>query len=149
MYPPALILFCPLNQENVPSFEGVGSGLLPNVLSEVTFPVKYKKEKQYTVYRCQLALTAAYSFTHHKGQGQTLDYIIVDLADPPKHNLDAFHMYVTLSQSCGRQLIRVLQKFNLNCLITPPLLEVTAEDGRLAHLHASMKEQYQQGEFNF
>ncbi len=55
LYPPALILFQPLNQENVPSFEGIPSGLLPIVPSKVTFPVKHKKEKQYTVYRRQLA----------------------------------------------------------------------------------------------
>ncbi|SJL10776.1 uncharacterized protein ARMOST_14170 [Armillaria ostoyae] len=50
LYPPVLILFRPLNQENVLSFEGILSGLLPIVPSEVTFPVKHKKEKQYTVY---------------------------------------------------------------------------------------------------
>ncbi len=97
MYPPALILFWPLNQENVPTFEGLGAGLLPIVPLEVTFPVKQKKQKQYTIYHQKFALMAAYSFTHHKGQGQTLDYVIVNLTDPPKHSLDAFHAYIALS----------------------------------------------------
>ncbi|PBK71937.1 hypothetical protein ARMSODRAFT_973478 [Armillaria solidipes] len=53
MFPPALILFRPLNQEGVPTFEGIGTGLLPIVPSEVSFPVKMKNEKQYTVYRLE------------------------------------------------------------------------------------------------
>ncbi len=45
MYPPALILFRPLNQENMPTFERLRAGLLPVVPLEVTFPVKKKKKK--------------------------------------------------------------------------------------------------------
>lgn len=100
--------------------------------------MKQKKEKQYTVYHWQLALMAAYSFMHHKGQGKTLDYIIVDLADPLKHSLDAFHVYIALLQSCGRQSIRLLWGFNLNCLTNPLSQEIVVEDNHLASLHVSL-----------
>lgn len=130
-------------------FKGIGTGLLPIVPTDISFLVKPKNEKQYTVYRHQLALTAAYSFTHHKGQGQTLDYVIIDLADPPKHSLDVFHAYIALSHSCGRQTIRLLQGFNLDVLMTPPSPEVTVEDTGLAELHQKTKEKYERGEFNY
>ncbi|SJL05067.1 uncharacterized protein ARMOST_08439 [Armillaria ostoyae] len=82
-YPPALIKFRPMDDTNVPTFEGLSPGILPIVPSEVSFPVKPKSGSAYTIHRHQVALTAAYSFTHHKGQGQTLDHVKVDLADPP------------------------------------------------------------------
>ncbi|SJL05240.1 uncharacterized protein ARMOST_08606 [Armillaria ostoyae] len=96
-YPPALIKFRPMNDTDVPTFEGLSLGVLPIIPSEASFPMKPKSGSVYTVHRHQLALTAAYSFTHHKGQGQTLGYVKVDLADPPRHPIDAFHAYVALS----------------------------------------------------
>ncbi|KAK0476296.1 hypothetical protein IW261DRAFT_1566977 [Armillaria novae-zelandiae] len=107
-YPPALIIFRPFQGENTPTFEGLSHGLLLIVPTEVSFLVKKKHRPSYTIYRHQIALTTAYSFTHHKAQGQGLDYLIVDLADPPKHVLDSFHAYVALSHSKGRETIRIL-----------------------------------------
>ncbi len=126
-YPPALIKFRPMNDINVPTFEGLSPGVLPIIPSEVSFPMKPKSGSAYTVHQHQLAVTAAYSFTHHKGQGQTLDYVKVDLADPPWHPIDAFHAYVALSQSRGRSTVRILRPFNTGVLMTPPLCGV--DDG--------------------
>ncbi len=71
MYPPALILFWPLNQENMPTFEGLGAGLLPIVPSEVTFPVKQKKTK--TVHRIPLAICSNGCIQLHTPQRSRTD----------------------------------------------------------------------------
>ncbi|KAK0478008.1 hypothetical protein EDD18DRAFT_1365151 [Armillaria luteobubalina] len=108
LYPPALILFCPSNVTKTPTFKGIPRGLLPIIPTEVSFPMKKKAAPTYTVHCHQIALTAGYSFTHHKVQGQTLEYLIVDLADSPKHELDGFNAYIALSCSHGRKTIWIL-----------------------------------------
>ncbi|PBK66391.1 hypothetical protein ARMSODRAFT_890790 [Armillaria solidipes] len=110
--------------------------------------MKPKSGSAYTVHRHQLALTAVYSFTHHKGQGQTLDYVKVDLADPPQHPIDAFHAYVALSRSHGRSTVRILRPFNTGVLMTPPCLELTMEDARLETLDEITQERFENGEYN-
>ncbi|KAJ6543481.1 hypothetical protein B0H10DRAFT_1642420, partial [Mycena sp. CBHHK59/15] len=39
-------------------------------------------------------LTAAYSFTDYRSQGQTLPYVFVDIATPPSGALSLFNLYV-------------------------------------------------------
>ncbi len=148
-YPLALITFRPMNNTNVPTFKGLSPGILPIVPSEVFFPVKPKSGSAYTIHRHQLALTAAYSFTHYKGQGQTLDHVKVDLADPPWHPIDAFHAYVALSRGRGRSTVRILRAFNTSILMTPPCLELTSEDARLENLNMITREKFENGEYNF
>ena len=48
--------------------------------------------------RCrQYLITAAYSFTDYHSQGQTIPYVIVDIAKPPSGNLTLFNLYVALA----------------------------------------------------
>ncbi|SJL04870.1 uncharacterized protein ARMOST_08241 [Armillaria ostoyae] len=129
-YPPALIKFRPMNNTNVPMFEGLSPGVLPIIPLEISFLMKPKS-----------------GFTHHKGQGQTLDYVKVDLADPPRHPIDAFHAYVALSRSHGQSTVRILRPFNIGVLMTPLCLELTIEDVRLETLDEITQERFENGEY--
>ncbi|KAJ3925226.1 MAG: hypothetical protein NXY57DRAFT_855405, partial [Lentinula lateritia] len=57
-------------------------GLLPIVPQESKFVAAVNEKKTRTILRRQLALTPGYAFTDLKGQGQTIEYVIVDLAQP-------------------------------------------------------------------
>lgn len=65
-----------------------------------------------TVRRRQYPITSAYSFTDYWSQGQTIPYVIVDIAEPPSGTLTLFNLYVALSQSTGRNTIRLLRDFD-------------------------------------
>ncbi|KAJ6563749.1 hypothetical protein B0H10DRAFT_1843442 [Mycena sp. CBHHK59/15] len=57
-----------------------------------------------TVKRKQFPLTAAYSFTDYRSQGQTLPYVFVDIATPPSGALSLFNLYIALSRSSAELL---------------------------------------------
>ncbi|KAF8192836.1 hypothetical protein K438DRAFT_1589785, partial [Mycena galopus ATCC 62051] len=44
----------------------------------------------------------AYAFTDYRSQGQTIQYVLVDIASPPSGKLSLFKLYVALSQSSGQ-----------------------------------------------
>ena len=73
-----------------------------------------------TVTHWQTALTGAYAFTDYKAQDQTLKYVVVDIAKPPRGSLTLFSAYVTLSRSRGRNTIRLLRPFDKTFLTTHP-----------------------------
>ncbi|KAJ3924428.1 MAG: hypothetical protein NXY57DRAFT_877323, partial [Lentinula lateritia] len=58
---------------------GVESGLLPMIPSEARFNIINRNGTKVQITRRQLALTPGYAFTDYKGQGQTIEYVIVDL----------------------------------------------------------------------
>ena len=72
--------------------------------------VKYfrGKAKTSTVQRRQYPMTATYAFTDYRSQGQTIPYVIVDIASPPTGGLNLFNLYVMLSCSSGRESICLL-----------------------------------------
>jgi hypothetical protein len=45
-------------------------------------------------------------------QGQTITYVLVDIAPPPRGTLSLFNLYVALSRSSGRDTIRLLRDFD-------------------------------------
>ncbi|OCH86076.1 hypothetical protein OBBRIDRAFT_701245, partial [Obba rivulosa] len=52
-------------------------------------------------------VTAAYAFTDYRAQGQTIPYVLVDIASPPPPvNLSLFSLYVALSRSSGPSLMQ-------------------------------------------
>jgi hypothetical protein len=79
----------------------------------------------------QMALTGAYAFTDYKAQGQSLEYVVVDLVKPPSGCLTPFSAYVTLSRSRGRNMIRLLRQFGKTLLTTHPLEALAEEDLQL------------------
>ncbi|KAJ7575006.1 hypothetical protein C8J56DRAFT_723667, partial [Mycena floridula] len=109
------------------------AGQIPLVPMELRFYVPYMG-KNMAVTRRQYCLTAAYAFTHEKSQGQTIPYILVDLAKLPMGKLTPFHVYVALSRSKGRGNIRILRDFKPDLFTKHPSEELKVEDARLEKL---------------
>jgi hypothetical protein len=68
------------------------------------------------------------SYTDFKAQGQTIEYVIVDIAPTPTFSLSPFNAYVALSRSRGRSTIRLLRDFNDSLFICHPSEELRLED---------------------
>ncbi|KAJ7683082.1 hypothetical protein B0H17DRAFT_942244 [Mycena rosella] len=67
---------------------------------------------QKTIQRVQFLVTGVYAFTDYRSQGQTLPYIYVDIGTPPTGGLSLFNLYIVLSRSLGRDMIRLLRDFD-------------------------------------
>ena len=102
-YPPAVIYFEPDLPTNA-IFEGVPPGIIPITPSTVHFSVDIEGGKV-KIERWQLAIVPGYAFTDYKAQGQTMEYIIVDISKPPSGFISPFSVYVALSRSRGRKSI--------------------------------------------
>lgn len=89
----------------------------------------------YTVWQKQYPITAAYAFTNYHSQGQTLPYVIVDIAKLPTGGLTLFNLYVALSQSSGRHTIRLLRDFDEHYFRQSHDMDLTEEDNRLDELN--------------
>jgi hypothetical protein len=94
--------------------EGLNECVIPVEPAVSTYHMKMKvkttgKMVQRSVRRCQFPITAAYDY---RSQGQTLPYVIIDIASPPSGTLTLFNLYVALSQSSGRQSIRLWRDFD-------------------------------------
>lgn len=87
-----------------------------------------------TVRRRQFPVTAAYGFTDYRSQGQTLPYVLVDIASPPQGALSLFNLYVALSRSSGRSTIRLLRDFKDQLFQASHDIHLLAEDDRLEGL---------------
>ena len=127
-------------------FPGLPQGTVPITPRTNGFHIRLCNNKKSYTWR-QFALTAAYAFTHEKSQGQTLDCVIVDLANPG--TLTLFHAYVSLSRARGRDHIRILQKFDRKLLTTHPSNDLREEDKRLADLSDMTRKNFAAGMYNF
>lgn len=143
-YPPAVILFRPLYEQNK-KIAGLPDGVLP------IFPTRKKfslpGHDNVMILREQYALTPTYAFTDYKSQGQTIESVIVDLGRPPSGKLSAFNAYVALSRSRGRSTIRLLRDFDDNLFTIHPHEGLRREDERLSVLEADTIRRYRDGEF--
>ena len=90
--------------------------------------------KTHTVTRTQFPMTGAYSFTDYRAQGQTIPYVVVDIASPPSSRLSLFNLYVALSRSSGRDTIRLLREFDDETFLQGHEPELVDEDDRLKQL---------------
>ncbi|KAJ4463316.1 hypothetical protein C8J55DRAFT_494449 [Lentinula edodes] len=130
-HPPACIFF-KLDGETAVRLAEFPEGLLPIVPQETKFSVPVNGTGSRTILRQQVALTPGYAFTDLKSQGQTIEYVIMDLASPNyRSKLNAFGAYVSLSHSRGRETIRILRGFDGSLFVTHPSPALEAEDQRL------------------
>lgn len=90
--------------------------------------------KSRTVTRTQFPITGAYSFTDYRSQGQTIPFVVIDIATPPTSGLSLFNLYVALSRSSGRDTIRLLRDFDDNTFLQAHVPELLEEDERLEEL---------------
>ena len=117
-YPPALILFKPDKGTKL-IFQGLPQGVIPLTPSLAKFSVTERTEKK-KISRHQYAMTAGYAFTDYKSQGQTIEYVIINIGKPPTGILSPFSIYVALSQSRGRNTIHLLRDFDVNLFQNHP-----------------------------
>ena len=80
--------------------EGLQDSVIPNELAITTYHIKVQQDKGHTMQKTvqwrQFPMAAAYAFTDYCSQGQTLPYVIVDIASPPNGTLSLFNLYVAL-----------------------------------------------------
>ncbi|KAG1725054.1 uncharacterized protein EDB91DRAFT_1062478 [Suillus paluster] len=82
----------------------------------------------------QLPLVPAYAFTDFKSQGQTIEYVLVDISKTTCFSLSPFNVYVALSRSHGRESIRLLRDFDKDLFLRHPSEDLRIEDGCIDEL---------------
>jgi ATP-dependent exoDNAse (exonuclease V) alpha subunit len=135
-FPPALIVFRPHRSTVNDRIGDLEPGLLPIVPTQTSFTIRDRYGQEVSVKRRQFSLAPAYAFTDFKSQGQTLKFVVVDLAKPLNGRLDGFHVYVALSRSPGRDYIRLLRLAERKHFTTHPSQDLREEDARLELLCA-------------
>ena len=127
-------LLVKLSRTRATRLEGLDDNVLPvePVLTNYRIKVPVNgKMIQRTVQRKQFPLTAAYAFTDYRSQGQTIFYVLVDIASPPTGGLSLFNLYVALSRSSGRETIRLLRDFDDDLFLKQHDQSLIREDERL------------------
>ena len=141
-YPPAMLLFKP-DQVSKLSFPGLPAGIIPLTPMRAKFTIRGRSGKSFKIERKQYAMTPGYAFTDYKSQGQTIEYVIIDIGKPPTGSLSAFSVYVALSRSRGRDTIQLLRDFDPN-LFQNHLSEALREDmKRLERLNEETKKDWE------
>lgn len=93
-------------------------GLPPNVVGiEPTEDIKYR-ERNKSVSFTQFPISLAYAITDYKCQGQTFNWVIIDLKKPGGCSPSA-SPYVQLSRARTRQCLSILRPFSPDELLTP------------------------------
>ena len=91
-------------------------------------------------------MTAGYAFTDYKSQGQTIEYVIIDIGKPPTGTLSLFSVYVALPRSRGRntiiRLLVVLRDFDVNLFQNHPSEALRIEMKRLEDLNETTKQDW-------
>ena len=95
---PAYILV-KLMRTRAMKLDGLQEGVIPVKAtlktSQISVFVAGKHQKR-TVHQQQFQMTAAHSFTDYQSQGQTIHYVVVDIAQPPMGTLSLFNLHVAL-----------------------------------------------------
>ena len=123
--------------------EGLDEGVIPVQVATCNFQIKVQqvggKYVKRSVCRCQFLMTLAYAFTDYRSQGQTIPFVMVDIATPPTGGLSLFNLYMALSRSSGRSTIRLLQDFDNTTFMQSHSASLLQEDDRLDKLDALTK----------
>jgi PIF1-like helicase len=141
-YPPAMLLFKPDRMSKL-NFPGLPPGIIPLTPSQVKFSVTGRSGKRFKITRRQYAMTAGYAFTDYKSQGQTIEYVIIDIGRPPTGSSSPFSVYVALSRSRGRDTIRLLRDFDPNLFQNHPSEALREDMRRLQKLNEETKKDWQ------
>lgn len=128
-YPPAYVLV-QLDRTKAPKLDGLPQGVVPVVPIQKEFYINVNG-RRVKVTRTQLPITPAYAFTDYRSQGQTIEYVIVDIGWPPSGGLTGFNAYVALSRSSGAATIRLLRDFDNTLFTQHPNEDLRMEDRRL------------------
>ena len=127
-----------LKRTRAPQLEGLDYGVIPVQAASQSLQVSMQNAEgqviKKMVSRKQYPVTGAYAFTDYRSQGQTLPYVIVDIATPPSGRITLFNLYVALSRSTGPSSIRLLRDFNDDLFKQSHDPALISEDGRLEKL---------------
>jgi len=140
-YLPAMLLFKPDRTTKL-TFPGLPPGIIPLTPSLAKFSKTERTGKKVRVKRRQYAMTAGYAFTDYKSQGQTIEYVIIDIGKPPTGSLSPFSVHVALLQSRGRDTIRLLRNFDSNLFQNHPSEELRRKMIRLEQLNEETKTEW-------
>jgi PIF1-like helicase len=142
---PAYILV-KLTRTRASRLEGLGEAVIPvePMVNKIQIKVKTAEGKTITrtVSRRQYPMTAAYAFTDYRSQGQTIPYLIVDIANPPSGRLSLFNLYVALSRGVGRSNVCILRDFDEEVFRKGHLPELAMEDNRLQKLDVDTRKRW-------
>ena len=136
-YPPAMIVFKPDKKTKL-IFQGLPLRVIPLTPSLANVSITDRTGKKVKVVRRQYAMTVGYTFTDYKSQGQTIEYVIIDIGKPPTGALSPFSIYVALSRSRGRDTIHLLRDFDINLFQNHPSEALRTDMKRLEELHVVM-----------
>lgn len=128
-----------LSRTRASRLAGLDEAVIPveptTITTKISLPVRNGKVVTRTVRRRKYPITAAYTFTDYRSQGQTLPHVIIDIASPPTGTLTLFNLYVALSRSSGRDSIRLLRDFDENLFKRSHDTALMDEDDRLEELN--------------
>ena len=128
-----------LSRTRAATLPHLDEGVIP--IQRVSSSVQIKVDgKTRNVTRTQFPITGADSFTDYRAQGQTIPYVIIDIAPPPTSRLSLFNLYVSLSRSSGRETIRLLRDFDDGMFLQAHEPELIDEDERLEELNVTTEE---------
>jgi hypothetical protein len=140
-YPPPVVYFKPDIPTNT-TFDGIPEGIIPISPSMIRFSVDVDGDKL-KLERRQLGIVPAYAFTDYKSQGQTMEYILVDISKPPSGSLSPFSVYVALSRSRGRKTIRILRDFDPALFMHHPSEDLRIDMQRIEGIDKLTKESFE------
>jgi len=127
-----------LSRTRAAALPDLEEGVIP--ISRISTKTQIRvRGKTRTVTRAQFPITGAYAFTDYRAQGQTIPYVVVDIATPPTSGLSLFNLYVALSRSSGRNTIRLLRDFDDETFLQAHVPELLEEDERLGEFDTSTK----------
>jgi hypothetical protein len=138
-----LYLLVKMNHTRASRLFGLEDGVIPIEPTSRTITICLKKPDGTTlrrsVQRHQFPMTLGWAFTDYRSQGQTIPYIIIDIAKPPSGKLNLFNLYVALSRSHGRHSVRLLRDFDDEIFLTQHDPCLSQEDDRLQDLNDKTK----------
>jgi len=140
-YPPAAIIFKLDGKCNI-QFDGLNEGLMPILPTKKTFSIT-ARNKTYSINQRQLTLTPGYAFTDYKSQSQIIEYLMIDIGQPPSGSLSPFNAYIALSRSRGRETIQLLRDFNDELFVHHPSEDLRKEMLRLEELNRETQTKFE------
>ena len=88
-----------MQRTHASQLDGLDEGIIPVEVATRNFQIKVctngGKYVTRSVCRHQCPMTAAYAFTDYRSQGQTLLYVMIDIAKPPTGALDLLNLVVS------------------------------------------------------
>ena len=129
-YLPSYILM-KLDRTCVTQLDGLSPSVIPvePTMKSFTINVQVEGKLQKRTVKCkQFPMTAAYAFTDYRSQGQTIPWVLVNIASPPTGGLSLFNLYVALSRSSRCLTIRLLRNFDDKIFKATHDPELLAED---------------------